>query len=510
TSGLDLATSHWSPEAAAGVQAARDRLAEAGIAWQGCEAAFRYPWLGEVVAEATIGPGRGDRVTTTDRIDRVLTHRTFGPLIFFGLMALVFQSIYAWAAPLMDLIDGATVWAGDVVRGAMAPGVLTDLLVDGIITGVGSVVIFLPQIVLLFLFMALLEDTGYMARAAFVMDRIMSKVGLHGRSFVPLLSSFACAIPGIMAARTIASKRDRLATILVAPLITCSARLPVYVLLISAFVPRRPLLGGVLNSQGLVLFSLYLMGIASALLVAAVLKRTILRGPTPVLLLELPSYRRPTLRHLLHDLWERAWLFLRFAGSVILSLSIVLWFLAYFPRADVSNAPELARQQVQAAGGDPSDEAAVEQAAAVIAGSRQLEQSAMGRLGKVIEPVVRPLGFDWRLGVGLLGAFAAREVMVSTLGIIFAVSDEADEQSAPLIQRLRTARRDDGSLLFTPPVVASLLVFFVFACQCMSTVGIVVRETGGWKWAGFMLLYMSLLAYVLSFSTYQVMRAAGA
>jgi len=489
------------------VGSARERMAGAGVPWQSCEATARYGWLQAVVAAASQQPT--DRpMSRSERLDRVLTHRVWGPVVFFSLMAIVFQSIYSWATPLMDLIDAGTVWLGEAARGLLPPGMLADLLVDGVVAGVGGVLIFLPQILLLFLFMAILEDTGYMARAAFVMDRLMSRVGLHGRSFVPLLSSFACAIPGIMAARTIGNQRDRLTTILVAPLITCPARLPVYALLISAFVPEQRVWGP-LTAQGLTLLSLYLLGVFGALGIAAILKRTLLRGPTPSLVLELPSYRLPAAKHIARDLYERAVLFLRFAGSVILACSIVLWVLAYFPRADVSAAPGLALQRVTEAGGDPRDAAQIAEAQAQIEGQIQLEQSLIGRLGHGMEPLVRPLGFDWRIGIGLLTSFAAREVMVSTMGVIFAVGDQATESDTTLIDRLRQATRPDGQPLFTLPVVGSLLVFFVYAMQCMSTLGVAVRETGGWKWPAFMVSYMTILAYGAAFLTYQGLRAVG-
>ncbi|MCC7492581.1 MAG: ferrous iron transport protein B [Fimbriimonadaceae bacterium] len=492
--GDDLAADRFGPALAAQVRAARRALADAGVPWQGCEAAARYAWLTDLEQRASRARRRAG-ATRSERIDRVVTHRWWGPLLFALAMATVFQSIYAWATPLMGAIETVTGWVGEGTRAALPPGPLADLLVDGVIAGVGSVVIFLPQILLLFLFLALLEDSGYMARAAFVMDRLMSRVGLHGRSFVPLLSSFACAIPGVMAARTIGTRRDRLTTILVAPLITCSARLPVYALMIGAFVPDRPLLGGLLRLQGVALLGLYALGIGGALAVAAVLKRSILRGPTPALVMELPPYRRPLLQHVARDLTDRARLFLRFAGSVILSLSVLLWFLAWYPRVDVSAAPALAQQSLRADGRNPDEAAALAAETANWEGRLQLEGSLMGRLGRAIEPLVAPLGFDWRIGVGLVGSFAAREVMVSTLGIIFAVGGETSESDAHLISRLQHATRSDGSPLFTPPVVAALLVFFVFACQCLSTVGVVVRETGGWKWPCFMIAYMSLLAY---------------
>lgn len=505
--GEDLAARKFGPPMREMVALARRRMTDAGVPWQSVEATARYAWLREVVAAATQQPTEPPR-SRSEQLDRVLTHRVWGPVVFFGLMALVFQSIYTWATPLMDLIDAGTVWLGDLVRGLLAPGMLTDLLVDGVIAGVGGVVIFLPQILLLFLFIAILEDTGYMARAAFVMDRLMSKVGLHGRSFVPLLSSFACAIPGIMAARTIGNKRDRLTTILVAPLITCPARLPVYALLIAAFVPQKRVWGP-LTAQGLTLLALYLLGVFGALAIAALLKRTILRGPTPSLVLELPSYRLPVAKHLVRDLYERAILFLRFAGSVILACSILLWVLAYFPRADLSAAPSLAVQRVLEAGGDPTDPDQLAVAQGQVEGQLQLEQSYIGRLGHGLEPAVRPLGFDWRIGIGLITSFAAREVMVSTMGVIFAVGDEATEEDATLKDRLRQATRPDGTRLFTLPVVGSLLVFFVYAMQCMSTLGVAVRETGGWRWPAFMVTYMTLLAYGAALVTYHGMRALG-
>ncbi len=506
--GLELARQRFGAALAGRLEAVREALAAEGGRWDADEATARYASLRELVDEALTGRSAARVLTPTDKIDRLLTHRVAGPVLFLVSMAVVFQSIYAWAAPFMDGIDGAFAGLAESIRTALSPGVLTDLLADGVIAGVGGVVIFLPQIVLLFFFLGLLEETGYMARAAFIADRLMSRVGLHGRSFVPLLSSFACAIPGIMAARTIGSRRDRLTTIVVAPLITCSARLPVYTLMIAAFVPDRPLFGP-FRTQGATLLSLYLLGVLMALGVATVLKRTILRGPTPALLLELPPYRLPDWRNLGRAVWERASLFLRFAGTIILALSVVLWFLAYFPRADVSDAPLIAVRQITAAGGDHSDAELLDAEVSRVEGRLQLEGSLMGRLGRLLEPLFAPIGFEWRLGVGVVSAFAAREVMVSTLGIIFAVGDDADEANQTLIERLRGARRADGSPLFTPAVVASLLVFFVLACQCMATVGIVVRETGGWKWAMFMVGYMTTLAYLGALIAFQVARAMG-
>lgn len=483
--GLDDAAARYSPELAAELSAARDRLTAEGLAWQGCDAGSRYRWLRELVAACVTHSSAEHAVTTSDKLDRVLTHRFVGPLLFALVMAAMFQSIYTWAAPFMDGINHATDALKNLARAGLPPGVLTDLLCEGVLTGVGAVMVFLPQIVFLFFFLCLLEESGYMARAAFVMDRLMSRVGLHGRSFVPLLSSFACAIPGIMAARTIASKRDRLVTILVAPLMTCSARLPVYALLIAAFVPQRRLFG-VLSAQGLALLSLYALGVCAALVLARIFKSTLLRGPTPALLIELPPYRWPNWPNLLRELWQRAFLFVRFAGTLILSISIVLWFLAAFPH-------------YEAPAGTP----------AATAGELQLEHSYLGRAGHFIEPVVRPLGFDWRIGVGLISSTAAREVMVSTLGVVFAVGEKATHEDQSLKDQLRAATWPDGRPLFTPACVAALLVFFVFACQCMSTVAVVVRETGTWRWAAFMVCYLGVLAYGFTCATYQGLRALG-
>jgi ferrous iron transport protein B len=504
--GLSDAATRYGQPFADQVSAAREALKQHGLVWQGCEASSRYAWLRKVAGEAIHSPDAEHRVTTTDRIDRVLTHRIWGLVIFVAVMAFVFQSIFTFAQPFMDAVGHGADHLGAFTKAHLPAGVLTDLLANGVIAGLGTVFTFLPQILMLFFFLVLLEDSGYMARAAFVMDRVMSRVGLHGRSFVPLLSSFACAIPGIMAARTIANRRDRLTTILIAPMMTCSARLPVYGLLIASFVPARRL-GGVIPVQGLVMLALYALGLISALLIASIFKRTVLRGPTPAMLLELPPYRWPHPPNVVRELWERSFLFVRFAGTIILSICILLWVLAAFPKYDAPPEQLTALAAAQL-GPDakPEDLAAAEDR---IGGQQQLEHSILGRAGHIIEPLVRPLGFDWRIGIGLLSASAAREVFVSTLGVIFAVGDKAEATDQTLIERLRLARWPDGRLLFTPAAVASLLIFFVYAMQCISTVSVVVRETGGWKWAAFQIAYLGIVAYSLSFVTYQGLRAAG-
>lgn len=413
----------------------------------------------------------------SDRVDRVVTHPVGGLLIFAALAFVIFLAIFSWAEPLMNGIESVLGGLGTLIAGLMPEGILQSLLVDGVVAGVGAVVVFLPQICMLFFFICLLEDTGYMARAALLMNRLMTRVGLPGKSFIPLLSSFACAIPGIMAARTIENRRDRLVTILIAPFMSCSARLPVYIVLIGA------LFAGSIWLQAGIMLSMYLLGIVVALLVAFVLKRTILKGPQAGLLIELPPYRRPRLRVILRSMWERSVLFLKDAGTIIFAVSILLWALAYFPRSDAD-----------AAAADPG---------------LQLRQSVMGHIGLFIEPAIEPLGFDWKIGIGLTASFAAREVFVSTMGIVYGVGDDANERSEPLRARIAADAWPDGRKVFTPLTGISLMVFYVLACQCVSTLGVVKRETNSWRWPAFMFAYMTVLAYVGSLLVYQVGSAMG-
>jgi ferrous iron transport protein B len=395
----------------------------------------------------------------------------------------------------MDLIDKGFGALGDFARAQLPPGLFTDLLVDGVIAGVGGVLVFLPQILLLFFFIAILEDTGYMARAAFIMDRLMRGVGLHGKAFMPLLSSFACAIPGIMATRTIENPKDRIATIMIAPFMSCSARLPVYTLMIAAFFSTQKVFGFI-STGALLIMAMYLLGIFVAIGVAWVLKRTILKAPTPPLVLEMPPYRAPNFLTIFQTIWSRAWLFIRRAGTVILAISIILWALATFPRTEVkSNA-----QATEVAESQKTNDEAVEQ-------GEQLRNSFAGRLGHLIEPVIAPLGFDWKMGIALISSFAARETLVSTLSIIYNVG--SDENESSLIEAVREAKRPDGSPAWTPLVAVSMMVFFVLALQCMSTVAIVRRETNSWRWPLFMVGYMLVLAYVASLITFQGGRLLG-
>jgi ferrous iron transport protein B len=435
----------------------------------------RAAWADSILSSVlTRRPGMS---RVTEAVDRVILHPFAGSLLFAAVMVTFFQLIFAWATPAMDLIDAGIGAASASVHTAMPDGLAADFIADGLIAGVGSVVIFLPQIVLLFSMLYFLEDIGYMARAAFVIDRAMGRVGLEGRSFVSLLSSYACAIPGIMATRTIPSPRNRLVTILVAPLMTCSARLPVYALLIGAFVPAKAVWGP-LGLQGLALLGLYLLGAVASLIVASVLTRTVLRSESLPFYMELPPYRLPTVRLLASQVWGGARAFVRRAGTIILAVSVVLWCLLTFPAVE-----------------PPAGLAEAE------ADRYSLEHSFAGRAGHAIEPIVAPLGFDWKIGVGLIGSLAAREVIVTTLAQVYAASDEGSS--------LRSAIRSDvdpatGEKVFTPATVASLLVFFVFALQCMSTLAVMRRETNSWRWPVFAFSYLLALAYGMSFVTYRI------
>ena len=501
------------PERREAVERARARLSSLNPQWWQEPVTARYRWI-EGVAAAAVRGGRDARPGATERIDRVVTHRFLGPVVLLLVMAVVFQAIFSWATLPMELIDWCFGALGEGVRARMPAGLLTDLVVDGVIAGVGGVLVFLPQILLLFFFIALLEDSGYMSRAAFLMDRLMRGVGLHGKAFMLLLSSFACAIPGIMATRTIENPKDRLATIMIAPFMSCSARLPVYTLMIAAFFSDVRLFGFV-SVGALLILSMYLLGVTVAIVVAWVLKHTILKAPPPPLVLELPPYRVPNLLNVAQTMRTRSWLFVKRAGTVILTISILLWALMTFPRSPGKPVPDAGEgAAVQAlretgveARGEPAPETAKADETADEAS--QLQQSYAGRLGRVLEPVIEPLGFDWKMGIGLVASFAAREVLVSTLSIVYNVGKDADAESPSLIEAVRNARRPDGGPAWTPLVAVSMMVFFVLACQCMSTVAIVRRETNSWRWPLFMVAYMLVIAYAASFVTYQGGRLLG-
>jgi ferrous iron transport protein B len=494
--------------------AAHQRLEAIGHdAVQG-EIEARYRWIDALVAAVARTAPEGGQRTLTERVDAVLVHRVWGLLIFTAIMATLFVSIFWLAKPIMDGLQDAIGWLGAALIGGMAEGPLKSLLSDGVIKGVGAVVVFVPQIALLFLFLAVLEDSGYLARAAFLMDKLLAKVGLHGKSFIPLLSSFACAIPGVMAARTIDRPRERLATILIAPFMSCSARLPVYALLIGAFFSGF----GSYNSliKGGILLGCYGLGIVAAALTALACKLFLGRGEATPFILEMPSYKLPQLSEVGRQVWNNSSKFLTKAGTTIFCLSVLLWALAYFPRLPGARAEAIRATVATAAAPLPADPAARAEAQARIddqlaheLGGAQLAHSFAGRLGHVIEPVIAPLGFDWKMGVGLVGAFAAREVFVSTMGIVYGVG-EGDDDQQPVQAAMLADRYADGRPVWTPLVAVSLLVWFVLAMQCMSTVAVVRRETGGWRWPLFQLAYMNALAYAAALLTYQVgMRLVG-
>jgi ferrous iron transport protein B len=400
----------------------------------------------------------------TARLDAVFLNRYLGPLAFFLVAALVFQAIFTWAVPAMDLVEALVAWSGEGLRAVLPVGWMRSLVVDGIWAGVGAVIVFLPQILVLFLFLGILEDSGYLARAAVIADRLMYRVGLQGRAFLPLLSGYACAVPAILAARAVEDERDRLATIFVTPFMTCSARLPVYALLIAAFVPAQPVLGPFLGSQAVALLGLYALGVIAAVGTAFILRKTLLRAPHASFVMELPPYRWPTARSLGVRLWDRSKVFLRRAGRVILAVTVILWIMTQFPRVD---------------GAPPA-----------------FEESVLARSGKLIEPAIAPLGFDWRIGVGLVSSLAAREVIVGTMGTIYGIENAEQEGSLELQAALQSH--------FDLPTAAALLVFFAFALQCMSTVAVMRRETNGWKWPALQFFYMLTLAYVGAFVAYRV------
>ena len=481
------------------VQLARQRLEAAGVDWRSAAIEARYARLFAIEQHVTRETGPPGELLS-DRIDRVVTHRVWGLLIFVAVMALMFQSIFWLAKYPMDGIEAAVDALAQWVGSSMPPGDLNDLITRGAISGVGSVVIFLPQICLLFLFIGLLEDTGYMSRAAFLMDRLMSRVGLHGKSFIPMLSSFACAIPGIMATRTIETRQDRLATILVAPLMSCSARLPVYTVLIAACIPQRN------GWPGLTLLMMYLLGIAGALGIAWIFKKTLLRGEPPMLILELPPYKRPMLGAVLRQMWDRSKLFLRRAGTVILGINILLWFLATYPRSsELEEQFSQRRAQWKQSVSNPPTAAETETGLQLDheEAGEKLRQSFAGRLGRAIEPTLKPLGFDWKIGIGIVTSFAAREVFVSTLSVVYNVGGDG-ENTASLAEVMKSERRSDGRAMYTPLTGITLMVFYVFAMQCVSTVAVVRRETNSWKWPIFQTVYMTSLAWILAFLTYQI------
>ncbi len=471
-------------------------------------------WIDETVTASVGGPntigGADDR--WTDRLDAAFTHPILGGLLFVAAMALVFFAIYRLAELPMTLIEDACAWLGTSLAAALPPGDLTSLLVDGVIGGVAGTVVFLPQICLLFFLLALLEDTGYLARAAFVMDRIMCRFGLPGQAFVPLLSSHACALPGIMSTRLIPDPKDRLATILVAPFMSCSARVGVYVLLVTILFPHSGLLAG------LAFAGCYALGAIAALTTAAIFRKTVLRGKSRPMVLELPPYRLPDLRAALLTTWDRALVFLKNAGTVILAICIVLWWMSAYPKAETPEAAvalEARAVAIEASASDaaPLDDVRLEEVdalrgeAEVLTQRAQHEFSFAGRLGSTLQPVFAPLGLDDRLTIAVLTSFLAREVFRSTMTVLVGSGDSDDD--ARVADELSAATRTDGSPLFDPATTAGLLVFYVLALQCLPTLAVTRRETGSRKWAGVQFAWMSGVAYLLAFVTREAVVIAG-
>ena len=456
------------------VDSIRNSISNLGFNPQILEATLRYRWIDKIVKSVQSKAKTPIRkISRSEKWDRILTHRWFGPIIFVTVLYFIFQSIFTWATVPMDWIQTGIDRVSAFVLKNMFPGMLRDVLVEGIIGGVGAIIIFLPQILILSFFLTIMEDTGYMARVAFMLDKSMTKMGLHGKSILPLMSGYACAIPGIMSTRTIDSWKERLVTILILPLMSCSARLPIYTLLISAFIPPITL-SGYLNLQGLTLVIMYFLGTATALILAKVFSKFIKEKTSSSFVLELPPYHVPIPRSVLRHVLIRGKLFLVNAGKIIMAISIVLWFLASFPKVDQP-----------------------------ITNVNPIHYSYAGRIGHAIEPVIQPLGFDWKIGIGLLTSFAAREVMVSTMATIYNVEATGDN-----IINLREAMRNDvnvetGKPAYTPLVALALMVFYVFAAQCMATFAIVRQETNSWKWPLFMIAYLTILAYLGALFVYQ-------
>ena len=455
------------------IDATRKKFTDAQIPYQTIEQASRFAYIDLYVANLVTVKQVDDK-TPSEKIDDFLTHKFFGPIILIGVLFFIFNAIFNWAQWPMEQISIGVNWLSTQVENIIPEGIIQSLVVDGIFAGVGSILVFLPQILLLVFFLSILEDSGYMARMAFMMDRIMHKIGLHGRSVLPLLSGFACAIPAIMSARTVENWRDRLQTILMIPLMSCSARLPVYVILIAAFIPDKTVLG-FLSLQALVLMGMYFLGMFTAVIISIIIKKIKKRNVEHSLIMELPPYRLPMLSSIGWQVYERGKIFLMNAGTIILAISIVLWFLASFPQQD--NSENLSPRQ-------------------------KIEQSYAGQIGHAIEPIIKPLGYDWKIGVGLVTSFAAREVIISTLSTLYNL-EENEHHRVSLIDAMRNDRDANGKHVFSVLVALSLMVFFAYAAQCMATFAIIKRETNSWRWPILMVIYMTVLAYSASLIVYQ-------
>lgn len=492
------------PQCAELIYARRQQAKTDDVTLAAEEARERYRWAEQVTRQALRMPAERP-VTLSDRLDDVLTHRVFGSLCFLGIMMLVFQSIYAGALPAMHAVEAMVGWIGVMVGGILPHGMFKSLVVDGIIGGVGSVVVFLPQILLLSLFIAILEDCGYMSRAAFLMDKIMSWCGLSGQSFIPMLSCFACAVPGITATRVIHNQRDRFATILVAPLMSCSARLLVYTVMIAALIPDYRLLGGLIGLQGLTLLGAYILGIAVTGPIAWIFKRTIFKGLKSPFILEMPSYKMPQPRTVMRKLYREGREFLMRAGTLIFAISVIVWALAYFPHsAALDQEFDALRAEAMAQFPEgPELEDSLLEIDHKEAGAH-LRDSFLGRAGRFVEPAFRPMGWDWRIATAVIASFPAREVFIATLATLLNLEFESEDSSyQALSDRLQAVERSDGSKLFNIPVGLSIIVFFALCCQCAATLLVIKRETAQWRWPILTFTYMTALAYIGALITYQ-------
>lgn len=455
------------------IENTRYNFIERQIPYQTIEQTSRFAYIDLYIANLIKTKHTDDR-TISEKIDSILTHKILGPIILIGVLFFIFNAIFSWAQWPMEQIAIGINWISTQIEHIIPDGIIQSMVVDGILGGVGSILVFLPQILLLVFFLSILEDSGYMARMAFMMDRVMHKIGLHGRSVLPLLSGFACAIPAIMSARTIENWRDRLQTILMIPLMSCSARLPVYVILIAAFIPDKTVLG-FLSLQALVLMGMYFLGMITAVIISIIIKKIKKRNVEHSLVMELPPYRFPMFSSIGWQVYERGKIFLMNAGTIILAISIVLWFLAFFPQIEESKK---------------------------LSPREKIEQSYAGKIGHAIQPIIKPLGYDWKIGVGLITSFAAREVIISTLSTLYNL-EENEHHRVSLIEAMRNDRDAEGNHVFSMLVALSLMVFFAYAAQCMATFAIIKRETNSWKWPILMLIYMTILAYSASLIVYQ-------
>ena len=480
----------------------RKRLAAAGHPVSNLEPERRYQWAREVLGDVLTAPAQRKK-TPTDRIDAILTHHVAGLLVLAALMLLVFQTIYSWAEPLMDACEFAQGWVGSQIASRLSPGPFRSLLIDGVVAGVGAVLVFLPQIALLFLFIAILEGCGYMARAAYMMDRLMAPLGLSGRAFLPLMSSFACAVPGIMATRVIQSRRERMVTILIAPLMSCSARLPVYLLMIRAFIPGEIDGRDTTWLQTLILFGISSLGLLLAVPSAWLLKKSFFKGEASTFVMELPDYKMPSPRLVLHRVYDRSLAFVARAGTLIFATTILVWAAGYFP-GDHSRLETLQQQIAQFEEEDESPELQQLQTEQNQLSASLIRESYLGRAGHAVEPLVKPLGWDWRIGVGVIASFPAREVIIATLGTIYSLGGDVDEDSPALADAIQQATWPDGRPVFNIPVALSIMVFFALCAQCASTLVIMRRETNSWRWPAFSFVSMTTMAYVGALITYQV------